>query len=418
MKNKKMRIAIVLTLMATTVVTGCSSDSQEPAPTSPVVLPAELKLSSTELAMVNQSNEFAFNLFREAQDEVKSQVISPISITFALGMLNNGAGGETLAQINKVLGFADTGADGINNFCCKMLNVASTLDPLTTVKIANTIYLNQGHELQPDFVQKAKLYYDADPETRDFHDGKTMDVINQWANDHTEKMIKKVLDEDSFNPDAVSYLLNAIYFKGSWAKKFDKAMTMKEAFNHAGSTKEMTYVDMMRQTSEFEYAETDDCQALRLPYGNGSFQMTVLLPKGPTNALPKVPTAEEWQQLNNKMGSTLVDVSLPRLETDTDIDLKPIMTRLGMPDAFNETKADFRYFCKEPVYIDLMKQVAKIKLDEEGTEAAAVTVIGGVLTSVGPEQKVVAFHADHPFLYVISEKQTGTVFFIGQYTGY
>ena len=413
-----MRIAIVLTLMATTVVTGCSSDSQEPAPTSPVVLPSELKLSSTELAMVNQSNEFAFNLFREAQDEVKSQVLSPISITFALGMLNNGAAGETLAQINNVLGFTDTGADGINNFCCKMLNVASTLDPLTKVKIANTIYLNKGYELQPDFVQKAKLYYDADPETRDFRDGKTMDVINQWASDHTENMIKKVLNEDSFNPYAVSYLLNAIYFKGSWAKKFDKAMTMKEAFNHAGSTKEMTYVDMMRQTSEFEYAETDDCQALRLPYGNGSFQMTVLLPKGQTNALPKVPTAEEWHQLNNKMSATLVDVSLPRLETDTDIDLKPIMTRLGMPDAFNEKKADFRYFCNVPVCIELMKQVAKIKLDEEGTEAAAVTVIGVTFTSVETEPMAVVFHANHPFLYVISEKQTGTVFFIGQYTGY
>ena len=418
MKNKKMRIAIVLTLMATTVVTGCSSDSQEPAPTSPVVLPSELKLSSTELAMVNQSNEFAFNLFREAQDEVKSQVLSPISITFALGMLNNGAASETLAQINSVLGFANTGADSINNFCCKMLNVASTLDPLTKVKIANTIYLNKGYELLADFVQKAKLYYDADPETRDFRDGKTMDVINQWASDHTENMIKKVLNEDSFNPYAVSYLLYAIYFKGSWAKKFDKAMTMKEAFNHAGSTKEMTYVDMMRQTSEFEYAETDDCQALRLPYGNGSFQMTVLLPKGQANALPKVPTAEEWHQLNNKMSATLVDVSLPRLETDTDIDLKPIMTRLGMPDAFNEKKADFRYFCKVPVYIDLMKQVAKIKLDEEGTEAAAVTVIGVTFTSIETEPMAVVFHANHPFLYVISEKQTGTVFFIGQYTGY
>ncbi len=418
MKNRKMRVAIILTMIATTVVTGCSSDSQEPAPTSPVVLPSDLKLNSTELAMVSQSNEFAFNLFREAQDEVKSQVLSPISITFALGMLNNGAAGETLAQINSVLGFANTGADSINNFCNKMLNVASTLDPLTTVKIANAIYLNQGYELQPDFVQKAKLYYDADPETRDFRDGKTMDVINQWASDHTENMIKKVLDEDSFNPYAVSYLLNAIYFKGSWAKKFDKAMTMKEAFNHVGSTKEMTYVDMMRQTSEFEYAETDDCQALRLPYGNGSFQMTVLLPKGQANALPKVPTAEEWHQLNNKMSATLVDVSLPRLETDTDIDLKPIMTRLGMPDAFNEKKADFRYFCKVPVCIELMKQVAKIKLDEEGTEAAAVTVIGMTFTSVGTEPMPVVFHANHPFLYVISEKQTGTVFFIGQYTGY
>ena len=195
-------------------------------------------------------------------------------------------------------------------------------------------------------------------------------------------------------------------------------MTMRKPFEHAGFTEEMTYADMMHQTSSFEYAETDECQALQLPYGNGSFQMTVLLPKEQTNALPKVPTAEEWQQLNNKMRSTLADVWLPRFETNTDIDLKPILTALGMPDAFSEEKADFRYFCNKPVYIGLMKQVAKIKVDEEGTEAAAVTVIGMVLTAVGPEPEAITFNANHPFLYVISEKQTGAVFFIGQYTGY
>ena len=118
MKNTMMWAAIALTMMATTVMTGCSSDSQEPtpAPTDPLVLPSTMELTRAEQTMVNQSNEFAFNLFREAQDEVKSQVLSPISITFALGMLNNGAGGETLAQINNVLGFADTGAEGINSF--------------------------------------------------------------------------------------------------------------------------------------------------------------------------------------------------------------------------------------------------------------------------------------------------------------
>ncbi|MCR5680010.1 MAG: serpin family protein [Prevotella sp.] len=416
MKNKMMWAAIALTMMATTVVTGCSSDSQESAPTPPVVLPSEL--TRAEQTMVNQSNEFAFNLFREAQDEVKSQVLSPISIVFALGMLNNGADGETLAQINNVLGFADTGADGINNFCYKMLNMAPNLDPLTKVMIANTVFLNKRYELQTEFVRKSNTFYNANPETRDFYDGKTLDVINQWASDHTEKMIEKVLDETSFAPDAVSYLLNAIYFKGSWAKKFDKAKTVEEPFAHAGFTEELTYVDMMRQTSDFEYAETDDCQALRLPYGNGSFQMTVILPKEQSNALPKVPTAEEWLLLNNKMDPQLVDVSLPRFETDTDIDLKPIMTKLGMVDAFDEKKADFSYFCNRPVYIDLMKQVAKIKVDEEGTEAAAVTVIGVALTSIGTEPMPVVFHANHPFLYVISEKQTGAVFFIGQYTGY
>ena len=412
--------AIALTLMVTTTV-GCSSDSESPKPEPvicPVVTPTELELTSAEQQMVGSSNDFAFNLFREVQDEVKSQIVSPVSITYALGMLNNGAAGETQKQINSVLGFADTGSDGINAFCYKMLQRAATLDPLTKVLIANIIYMNKPYELQTEFVQRAKTFYDAEPETRDFHDGKTRDVINKWGSDHTEGMIEEVLKEGEFDYDAVSYLLNAIYFKGSWKKKFDKAQTMKEPFDHAGITKEMTYADMMHQTTNFEYAETDDCQALRLPYGNGSFQMTVLLPKAKTNALPKVPTAEVWQQLNEQMDSTLVNVSLPRFETDTDIDLKPIMTKLGMPDAFNPFKADFRNFCNTEVYIELMKQVAKIKVDEEGTEAAAVTVIGVVMTSIEPEPQYVTFHANHPFLYVISEQQTGAVLFIGKYTGY
>ena len=412
---KKIQTIIVL---AAAVLTGCNSESDSQQPTICPVAPTSLQLTRAEQQMVTASNDFAFKLFSEVQDGVKSQIVSPLSITFALGMLNNGAAGETQKQINDVLGFADTGADGINTFCYKMLQGAGTLDPLTKVLIANTIYMNKPYELQTEFVRLAKTFYDAEPETRDFHDGMTRDVINKWGSDHTEGMIEEVLKEDEFNADAVSYLLNAIYFKGIWAKKFDKALTQEEQFLHAGLTNEVTYAQMMHQTDQFEYGETADCQALRLPYGNGSFQMTVLLPKRWTNALPKVPTAEEWQQLNMQLTSQLVDVSLPRFETTTDINLKPIMKKLGMPDAFDDEKADFSRFCNVPVYIGLMKQMAKVKLDEEGTEAAAITVIGEYTTSVGPGPEYIAFRADHPFLYVISEQQTGAILFIGQYTGY
>ena len=423
MKATTLWAAIALTMMATTALTGCSSDNDDQKPTETVepTICGTMELIRAEQEMVEHSNEFAFNLFREVQDNVKSQILSPISITYALGMLNNGAAGQTQAQINNVLGFGNTGADGINTFCKKMLNAAPDLDALTKVMIANTIYLNKDYELKTSFLQTAKNFYNAEPETRDFNDGKTVDVINQWASDHTEQMIEKVLDKESFNPFAVSYLLNAIYFKGSWTTKFNKAETMKETFNHAGETKEMRYADMMHLTTNLEYVETADCQALRLPYGNGSFRMTVLLPKSQTNALPQVPTAEAWQQLNQQLNGTdvLVDVKLPRFETNTDIDLNGIMSALGMPDAFNENKADFSNFCEKPTYIGLMKQVAKIKLDEEGTEAAAVTVIAEVTSaSITPQPQVVPFHANHPFLYIISERQTGAIFFIGQYTGY
>lgn len=419
MKKRIVCGAVTLTMM-TAVVVGCSNDeeSNNPLNPDPIVKPEKVTLTRSEQQLVASSNAFSFNLFRKAQDNEKSQILSPLSITYALGMLNNGASGETQEQINKVLGFGDTGADSINAFCRKMLTTAPLLDPQTKVMIANNIYVNKPYQLKADFVQKAKVFYDTTPETRDFHDGKTIDVINQWASDHTERMIQKVLTADEFNPDAVSYLLNAIYFKGTWADKFDKAKTKDEDFWQAGAESVRTKIPMMHKLDHLLYAENDRYQALSLPYGNHSYHLTILLPKVSTNAVPPVPTIEEWQQLQRSMYGKPVDLKLPRFETDSNFNLEAIMSALGMPDAFDAKKADFSLFCNVPTYISLMKQVAKIKLDEQGTEAAAVTVIDMELAAVEPDPtKPIDFHADRPFLYVISESQTGAIFFIGQYTG-
>lgn len=418
MKKKTVWAAIAL-MMATTMV-GCSKSDDQVSTDDPLSNEDnELKnisLTRGEEELVMSNNDFAFNLFRQADIGNKSAILSPISITYALGMLNNGAAGETQAQINKVLGFGETGADGINAFCRKMLTEAPNLDKLTKVMIANTIYMNKGYELKSDFITKAKTFYDAEPETRDFADGQTRDVINKWGNDHTEGMIPEVLKEGEFDPSAVSYLLNAIYFKGAWAEKFDKDNTKDETFK--GYSAE-TQVPMMHQEHEFNYTETDDCQALCLPYGNGAYRMTILLPKeGKTvNDVLKTLTAESWLRYL-WMGSAVADVKLPRFESKTDLGLVEIMTALGMPDAFDDRLANFQNFCNVPTYISMMKQVAKIKLNEEGTEAAAVTVIGVECTSMGPsEPQHVQFHATRPFLYVISEQSTGAIFFIGQYMG-
>ena len=425
---------ITLTLM-TTIVAGCNLNDKydEPGPIIDPVDPGYAKplvLTPAEQEMVNNSNAFAFNLFKQiidsrSSDESKkneSIIVSPISITYALGMLNNGAAGNTQAQINKVLGFGDTGAAGINDFCKKMLDSIPQLDSLTKVMIANNIYVNKRYVLKPEFIQTANTYYNAYPETRDFYDGQTMDVINKWASDHTEKMIDKVLDESSFNPDAVSYLLNAIYFKGMWTSKFDKNKTDEGEFYHAGDSQEQTIRHLMHQEADFSYAANDDYQFLCLPYGNRAFSMKILLPKvketETINDLPQVPSIETWQKLNSGMHEAEVNLTLPRIETDTDINLSEIMSALGMPDAFDPDKADFSKFCDKDTYIGLMKQVAKIKLDEEGTEAAAVTAIGMLNASVTPEKWVVQFNANHPFLYVITENSTGAILFIGQYTGY
>ena len=425
MKKNVMWVAIAL--MMATMMAGCSKSDDEAA-TPEEITPDEplsnenndlkqISLTRAEQELVKGSNEFAFNLFRKVTSQ-KSEIVSPISITYALGMLNNGAAGETQAEINKVLGFGDTGADGINDFCRKMLTEAPNLDKLTKVMIANTIYMNKGYQLKSDFITKAKNFYDAEPETRDFYDGQTMDVINQWASDHTEKMIEKVLDENSFNPDAVSYLLNAIYFKGAWAEKFDKGNTKFEPFTT--ETGAVNQLPIMHQEHLFNYTENEDCQALCLPYGNNAYRMTILLPKEGKTVydIAQKLTTDNWRQHQWMGGTAIVDVKLPRFESNTDMFLKRIMSTLGMPKAFTPS-AEFNEFCNVNTYIGMMKQVARIKVSEEGTEAAAVTVIRMDKSAGGPEPapQHVNFHATRPFLYVISEQSTGAIFFIGQYMG-
>ena len=425
MKKNVMWLAIALMMAMMTV--SCSKSDEEATiqeeitPDEPLSNEnndlKEISLTRTEQELVKGSNDFAFNLFRKVTSQ-KSEIVSPISITYALGMLNNGAVGETQAEINKVLGFGDAGADGINDFCRKMLSEAPNLDKLTKVMIANTIYMNNDYELKPDFITKANTYYDAEPETRDFYDGKTRDIINKWGNDHTEGMIPEVLKEGEFDPSAVSYLLNAIYFKGAWAEKFDKGNTKNETFTtETGKEKQ---VPMMHQEHVFNYTEDETCQVLSLPYGNNAYCMTILLPKeGKTiSDVAQTLTTDTWQRTKLRMGGVNVDVKLPRFESQSDLGLVEIMSALGMPKAFTRD-AEFSNFCNVPTYIGLMKQVAKIKLNEEGTEAAAITVIMMASSASGrpSEPQRVNFHATRPFLYVISEQSTGAIFFIGQYMG-
>ena len=398
------------TLFLFAMAVAAVSFAQGHEPASDGSKPKEITLTDAERELVKANNNFALRLFREARTE-ENAILSPLSITYALGMLNNGATGRTQQEINEVLGFGEAGADAINAFCRKMLTEAPKLDD-TKVAIGNTIFVNEGmgYRLQDAFVQTVNTYYDAQPQARNFTDGETMDVINQWASDHTNGMIKQILDAESFDPMAVSYLLNAIYFKGDWTNEFYPESTTEEPFNGGDA------VPMMNRlfNDDIGYAENDLYQAVNLPYGLGAYSMSIFLPKeGKTVAdIVEKMTDEDWK---NFSGNYSVAVKLPRFETQTDQDLKEIMSNLGMPTAFIPTYADFPYFCNEQIYISLMKQVAKIKVNEQGSEAAAVTIIGEKATSCKPNYA--AFHATRPFLYLITEQSTGVVFFIGQYMG-
>ena len=378
--------------------------------------PKYIELTQDEKQLVKQNNDFAFRLFSTARGvEQSSMILSPLSITYALGMLNNGAAGQTQEEICKVLGFNDV--DAQNEFCQKLkLELAGTAwyDP-TKLSIANTMFVNKGMgwQVKDDFAQKSSQYYMANPQNRDFGDGETCDVINQWASDHTEGMIKEVLSEEEFNPRAVSYLLNAIYFKGMWSNPFEAENTRQESFN-GGET-----VPMMNKQEMLAYTENDIFQEVILPYGSGSYLMQVFLPRvGKTIDDVLESLASDDKLLTSNLPSAEVDLKLPRFETNTNIGLKNIMSELGMPTAFDPYDADFSNLCVENfdqnIYIGLMKQVAKIEVNEQGTQAAAVTIIGEYTS--GLPQKA-TFYANRPFLYVIREQSTGIILFMGQYTG-
>lgn len=427
MKQKIQHLFIALAVSFS--MTACSSDDNQDV--QPNQIPIEkgggttpgdnarkdIQLNAAEKKMVGNSNDFAFQLFRQlATDEIqagKSYMVSPLSITCALGMLNNGASGNTKAQITEMLGFGDS-QESVNQFACKMMTELPAIDSESQVALSNTIFVNDIYKLKADFVKLAGQYYNATPETRNFSDGKTLDAINQWASDHTQQMITEVLSPDDFKTEAVSYLLNAIYFKGTWAVEFDKAETVDEVFE--GAAKKMP---MMHVNNTFNYMENETCQAVRLPYGNGAYAMTVLLPRNGKTASQVAETlnAATWEPYQHMAGTAVVDVKLPRFETQTDVKLNNVLAALGMTDAFIAKRADFSQFCDTPTCIDLMKQVSKIVVDEKGSEAAAVTIAGSVnTTSIVPgTMPHVNFHANHPFLFVISEQSTGAILFIGQH---
>lgn len=366
----------------------------------------DINLTTEERKLVDSNNDFAFNLFRKARGE-ESSIMSPLSITYALGMLNNGAAGQTQQEINEVLGFGDAGADAINNFCRKMLTEASTLDQETTAEIANTIYVNSGtgYELQQGFVDKANEFYDAEPQALNFFDDATIGIINQWADEHTHGMIPEIVNEETFSRDAASLLLNALYFKGAWANKFQKEYTRDEPFNGGAE------VPMMCKNEELGYMNNGLYQAVKLPYGNGAYQMTVILPhEGKTigDVLDQM-DGKNWQPVFSDYD---VDLKLPRFKIETKLNLVQTMKDLGMPTAFSMA-AEFPYFGNSGVFISGMFQKAVIDLDEEGTTAAAIT---GIDVYTGRPEPA-TFYANRPFIYIISEQSTGVILFMGQYMG-
>lgn len=376
-----------------------------------------LELSSTATKFVEKGGDFSVEFIdriNSATDE--DYIISPLSMQFLLGMILNGAQGETLDEICKVLGYGAGEVEAVNEYVSSMLKQLPKMDRQTTLTIANAIFVDDGWPLKQTYVNAVEKNYNAKITNLNFIDGdRALKTINGWCSDNTNGMIPKVLDQ--VDPDMLAYLLNAMYFKSQWTGKFPKSNTAEEDFTCETGAK--VKVKMMKQEKSQPYFENDIFQAVRMAYGNGVFNMTFLLPqKGHTvaditAALKKL----GWNAVLRSMETRTVDLWIPRFETRFGMKLNDILSAMGMPRSFDASLAQFKAMSEYALYLDFVRQDAAIKVDEDGTEAAVVSSAGMKKEMEAAPLEPAVFHADHPFIYLITESSTGVILFAGRYSG-
>lgn len=372
-----------------------------------------LILSDAQRDIIENNNAFALNLFSQMKG-FDSKVVSPMSVSYLMGMLANGADGQTRQEIMKAIGCEKVSLRDLNEFYQMLITRANYFDKATTINIADYIALNCHYLLKDGFASTMQNYYKAGVESLDFSKASTLKRINRWCSDHTDGMIPKIIEQ--VDADAVSYIMNAIYFNGTWTDKFDTRQTKLENFQ--GYTRDIKKTQMMHRNGKYQYMDNADFAAVNLPYGNGSYSMTVILPNR-GKSIDEVMAgldAKKVSELRRSMDECVVDLKLPRFTISQETSLNDIISKLGAPTMFT-SGADFSNFASGNLSISKMLQKAKIEVSEEGTKASAVTMAMVAMTALRPEPRKVEFHANRPFIYMITEHSTGAILFMGQYTG-
>ncbi len=414
MNTTKKMMALLLVMLA---LTACKDDGEVV-----YMLPEKkpIQLSAEQKQMRDNNNEFAWRLFQTMQEQKGevSTILSPISVTYMLGMLNAGATGTTRDEITATLGF---GSDptAVNEYCKKMIEGAPNVDPAATVKIANCINVNSamGLSLLKQYVNDMTNYYSAQVEALDFTKSSSLEKINKWCSKNTDGMIPSILDE--LNPDAAMCLLNAIYFNADWTEKFDVNDTRNSSFTLPDGS--IVTRELMHRKAIAQGCESELCSMLRIPFGSGGYSMYVMLPaEGKTTGdLIRDMSQQELTEHLDAIDMTPqeVDILMPRFEIMSDIDLIDVLKPMGIKSAFT-TSANFSNMSDMGLYVSMMKQKAKIEVNEDGAKASAVTVSVIGPTSPGPQlYEKAEFHANRPFLYFILEESTRSIFFIGTFCG-
>lgn len=394
----------------------CAVSTEPRVPQELQTLPRSLSQAETEVR--DASNEFAFTLFQRlnAADPGRNVFVSPLSVTMSLGMALNGANGETRAQMADVLGFGDAELATIQHGYRDLSALLLGLDPATSFRIANSIWHDRAYPFEQSFLDAGRTYFDAEVAPVDFNDAAgTKKSVNDWVSAKTNGRIPTILEE--VHPDDVMYLINAIWFKGSWRSRFATSDTYDAQFTRADGSRQP--VRMMMQTADstsgFRAYVDQYVTAAELPYGNGAFAMTIVMPTTGTDvdALAASLTPALWTDivasLQDRAGW---EFHLPKFTLTYGRELKDDLAALGMADAVSPVRADFTGMSKAGgLYIAFVKHKTFVQVDEVGTEAAAVTNTGIRETSLPPGVRV-----DRPFIFAIRERLSGTILFIGKMT--
>ena len=369
-----------------------------------------INLSAVLEKRVAQDNEFAFDLFKKTiEDSGETNVfVSPLSLSIALGMVWNGAVGDTKTEMETALKMSGLSVGDINEYYKVMQTTLPTIDPTTKLSIANSIWYRAGFPVKPDYLKVNTDYFNSEVRELDFAQIWAVDTINNWCARKTNNLIKKPLDQ--ILPDAAMYLINAIYFKGIWCKKFDPERTFISQFTNEKANQ--VEINMMHQTDTFSYMEDENAQYLDMPYGNKAFSMTVILPdynKTTSDILNEL-TVDKWNATLQNLTKQEVEVYLPRFKSENKFELKPVLQKMGMNLAFTEN-ADFSNISDTSLLISRIIHSTFVEVNEEGTEAAAVTIVEMSTTSM-PVRPV--FRVNRPFIYIIREQSTGVILFVGK----
>jgi serine protease inhibitor len=373
---------------------------------------AALPPDQEKLAAANAG--FAFGLLKQIvqQQPATNVFISPYSASVVLEMIANGAAGKTKEEMDRVLGVGGLTEDRLNQACKEMDASIRSAQSNVVLTLANSIWYRPGVELKPEFSAANRDYFGAALNALDFTDPRSAGVMNRWAEQNTQGKIKRIV-EPPIPGSFQLFLANAIYFKGTWLTQFDKKETRQRPFHlTSGSQKN---VPMMQQKGHFLYQEGNGFQAIQLPYAGKRLGMFVLLPQT-NSSLEKLLASFDGSSWRNvilpKFTSQEGMIALPRFKLEYEVKLKQMLRAMGMKLAF-ERSADFSGMSSTALYVDEVKQMSFVEVNEEGTEAAAVTVGGIKATSVRVEPKPFQMIVDRPFLFLIHDMQTSSVLFLG-----